>query len=114
MGVFGKIDIVASAPGKILPSGRIKVVQPFATGVVRAIHVQDGETVKAGDVLIELDPTMSNAERDHLRSDLAAARLDVARLQASVAGDRSAGRSIRRRMPPPRWLRRRASSSSTR
>lgn len=82
---IGKIDIVASAPGKILPSGRVKVVQPFATGVVRAIHVQEGESVKKGDVLIELDPTMNNAERDHLRSDLAAARLDVARLKASVA-----------------------------
>ncbi|MFX8942101.1 biotin/lipoyl-binding protein, partial [Acinetobacter baumannii] len=52
----GTIDIVASAPGKIVSSGRSKVIQPFETGVVRAIHVQDGQTVRAGDVLIELDP----------------------------------------------------------
>ena len=39
-------------------------------GVVRAIHVQDGQQVKAGDVLIELDPTANAADRDHLRSDL--------------------------------------------
>src|ERR1700753_2419720 len=56
---FGQIDIVASAPGKIIPTGRTKVVQPFETGVVRAIHVADGAPVKAGDVLIELDPTIN-------------------------------------------------------
>ena len=46
------------------------MVQPFETGVVRAIHVQDGQRVKAGDVLIELDPTVNAAERDHLHDDL--------------------------------------------
>src|SRR6266581_9206661 len=66
---LGKIDIVASAPGKIIPTGRTKVIQPFETGVVRAIHVRDGQSVKAGQVLIELDPTMNEAERNHLRSD---------------------------------------------
>ena len=47
--MLGKIDIVASAPGKIVPSGRTKVIQPFETGVVRAIHVRDGQRVKAGE-----------------------------------------------------------------
>src|SRR6202034_3147290 len=60
---FGQVDIVTTAPGKILPSGSIKVIQPFETGVVRAIHVQDGQAVAKGDVLIELDPTISNADR---------------------------------------------------
>src|SRR5215510_8181985 len=59
---WGTIDIVASATGKILPSGRVKVIQPFETGVVRSIRVQDGQAVKAGDVLIELDPTPNEAE----------------------------------------------------
>src|ERR1700681_1781431 len=67
---WGTIDIVASATGKIVPNGRIKVIQPFETGVVRSIRVQDGQVVKAGDVLIELDPTANEAERDHLHSDL--------------------------------------------
>jgi hemolysin D len=83
--VVGRIDIVASAPGKIIPSGRTKVVQPFETGVVRAIHVRDGQNVKIGDVLIELDPTMNEAERNHLRSDLIAAQLDAARLRAALS-----------------------------
>ena len=84
---WGTIDIVASAPGKVVPSGRTKVIQPFETGVVRSILVQDGQTVKAGEVLIELDPTANAAERDHMRNDLLAERLNVARLRAALAGE---------------------------
>src|SRR6266540_94730 len=84
---FGQIDIVASAPGKIIPGGRTKLIQPFETGVVRAIHVRDGQTVKAGDVLIELDPTMTEADNERQKSDLLAAELDAARLRAALAED---------------------------
>src|SRR5262252_6799997 len=83
---WGTIDIVASATGKILPSGRVKVIQPFETGVVRSIRVQDGQAVKAGDVLIELDQTANEAERDHLHNDLLAERLNIARLRAALSG----------------------------
>jgi hemolysin D len=82
----GTIDIVASATGKIVPSGRTKVIQPFETGVVRSIRVQDGQAVRAGDVLIELDPTVNAAERDHLHNDLLAEQLNIARLRAALAG----------------------------
>jgi hemolysin D len=84
---IGTVDIVAVAPGKIIPSGRTKTIQPFETGVVRAIHVRDGQNVRAGDVLLELDPTMSGAELGHLKSDLVAAQLDAARLRAALAGE---------------------------
>jgi hemolysin D len=84
---FGTVDIVAAAPGKIIPTGRTKVIQPFETGVVRAIHVRDGQSVKAGDLLIELDPTISGAELGHLKSDLASADLEVARLRAGLSGN---------------------------
>ena len=83
--IFGHVDIVASASGKVVPSGRVKLIQPFETGVVSAIHVHDGQSVKAGDVLIELDPTMTAAEQEHIRSDLIAAQLDVARLRAALS-----------------------------
>jgi hemolysin D len=82
---WGTIDIVASATGKIVPSGRTKVVQPFETGVVRFIRVEDGQTVKAGEVLIELDPTVNAADRDHLHNDLVAEQLNIARLRAGLA-----------------------------
>jgi hemolysin D len=83
---WGTIDIVASAAGKVVPSGRTKVIQPFETGVVRSIRVQDGQTVRAGDVLIELDPTVNAAERDRLRNDLLAEQLNIARLHSALAG----------------------------
>jgi hemolysin D len=82
---FGRVDIIATAPGKIVPTGRSKVIQPFETGVVRAVHVQEGQTVKAGDVLVELDPTEAAAERDRLQSELTSALLDAARLRAALS-----------------------------
>jgi len=84
---LGTVDIVASAKGKIIPSGRTKVVQPFETGVVAAIHVRDGQLVDAGETLIELDTTMNDADLKHFESDLVAARLDIARLQAALADE---------------------------
>ena len=84
---WGTIEIVASATGKIVPSGRTKVIQSFETGVVRSIRVQDGQAVKAGDVLIELDPTVNAAERDRLRNDLLAEQLNITRLRAAFASD---------------------------
>ncbi len=81
---IGQVDIVATAQGKIVPSGRTKVVQPLEIGTVRAIHVEDGQAVKAGQLLIELDPTMNNAELEHLEADWMAARLDVARMRAAL------------------------------
>jgi hemolysin D len=83
---WGTVDIVAAAPGKIVPSGSTKVIQPFETGIVRSIRVEDGQAVRAGDVLIELDPTLNTAERDHLRNDLLAEQLNIARLRAALAG----------------------------
>jgi hemolysin D len=82
---LGHVDIVATATGKIIPTGHSKVIQPFETGVVRAIRVADGQTVAAGDVLIELDPTINKSETAHLHSDLQSAQLDIARLHAALA-----------------------------
>ena len=83
---LARVDIVATATGQIVPSGRTKLIQPLESGVVRAIHVRDGQSVKAGELLIELDPTVVEAELGHLQSDLVAARLEAARLQAALSG----------------------------
>jgi len=83
---FGWIDIVAIAQGKIIPSGYSKVVQPYETGVIAAIHVQDGHVVKRGDVLIELDPTLNRADRDRAANEYQAAKVEAARLRALIAG----------------------------
>jgi hemolysin D len=87
---FGRVDIVAVAKGKIIPTGHTKIVQPFEIGVVRAIQVHDGQRVNVGDVLIELDPTMNQADLDHQRNDLMAARIDIARLTAALGSENDA------------------------
>ncbi len=83
---FGWIDIVATAQGKIIPSGYSKTIQPYETGVIASIHVQDGQTVKKGDVLIELDPTLNRADRDRAVNEYRAAKVEAVRLRALIAG----------------------------
>lgn len=81
---FGKMDIVAVAQGKIVPSDRTKIVQSFEPATVKAIYVRDGQRVKAGDILVELDATTSEADTTRIRNELAATRLDVARSRAMI------------------------------
>ncbi|MDY0870631.1 HlyD family type I secretion periplasmic adaptor subunit [Dongia rigui] len=81
----GEIDIVAVGQGKIVPSGRTKVIQAFETGVVTNIAVEEGQHVEKGALLIELDSTLTGADTDRLTQELTARRLDVARLR-SVLG----------------------------
>ncbi|MBI5648636.1 MAG: HlyD family type I secretion periplasmic adaptor subunit, partial [Ignavibacteriae bacterium] len=77
--------IVGVAPGKIVPSGRTKTIQPLERSVVSAIHVADGQHVKADEVLVELDPTASLADRARLVKEQEAVVLDQLRLAALVA-----------------------------
>ena len=83
---LGKIDIIVSAPGRIIPSGKVKEIQPLEIGVVKAIHVHDGDHVAAGDVLVELDPTTNAAEGEKIEHELMHARLDAARLKGLLSG----------------------------
>jgi hemolysin D len=77
----GSVDIIATAQGKIVPTGRTKIIQPLEAGVVRSIHVQDGQKVKAGEILIEIDSTINESERERLHKELITTSLDVARFK---------------------------------
>lgn len=79
---FGKIDVVASASGKVIPTDYVKYIQSSEIGVVRAIHVRNGQSVGKGDILIELDPTDSSADLDRLHQERMTAALEIARLIA--------------------------------
>jgi hemolysin D len=78
---FGKIDIIATAHGRVIPVGDTKVIQPVEIGTVQAIRVADGDTVKKGQILIELDPTQTEADRDRYHEELRRAELNLAELQ---------------------------------
>jgi hemolysin D len=84
---IGRLDIVATANGRVIPSGQIKVIQPLEIGVVKRIAVANGDHVSAGDLLVELDTTTNAADRDRVAHDLMQAELDVARLHAALAGN---------------------------
>jgi len=82
---IGKLDVVVTAPGRIIPADRVKIIQPTELGVVRAIHVQDGQRVRAGQLLVELDPTAAGADDAQARTGLMAAQIDRARSQAVLS-----------------------------
>ncbi len=95
--IFGQIEIVAVAQGKIIASGHTKVIQPMEVATVKAIYVTDGQTVKAGDVLIDLDATQSTSDLTRITEDLLDARIEAGRAQAfldAIQGRKSAAMHI--------------------
>ena len=83
---IGKIDIITVAQGKIIPGDYSKIIQPLETGVVKAIHVRDGQHVTKGDVLIELDAASSTADTERLNNERTSAMVSAKRLRALLDG----------------------------
>ena len=80
--ILGHVDIVAVAPGRIVVSERTKTLQPLEAGVVRRVLVKDGDSVQAGQVLVELDATNATADGASVNEQLAAASAEALRAQA--------------------------------
>ena len=76
---FGRLDVHATAPGKIETAGYAKVIEPLDPGKIAAIHVERGQTVKAGDLLLELDPAEANADALSAQDALNASVAEIAR-----------------------------------
>lgn len=81
---FGKLDIIATAEGKLVTQTLLKIVQPAESGVVKQLLVNEGDSVKAGQVLARLDTTLATADKNSISSDLATQQLQVRRLQAEL------------------------------
>lgn len=79
---FGKIDIVAVAQGKVVPSERVKIIQPLETAVIERIHVEEGQAVKAGDTLITLNTNITEADVRRFRQEWQGTALKRIRLTA--------------------------------
>jgi hemolysin D len=82
---LGEVDVVAVAEGRLTPQGRLQSVETLESGVVRAIHVREGQVVTEGQVLIELDATFTDADADAARAELETARLQRRRALALLA-----------------------------
>lgn len=83
--VIGRTDIVVNAQGKVIPNGRTKTVGALEVARVLALHVEEGQVVRAGEVLIELDPRLSDTEQDKAQGELQAATLQRERAAALLA-----------------------------
>jgi len=95
--IIGRVDVVATASGKVIPSGSVKQIQSIEIGSVRAIHVRNGQHVEAGQLLVELDPTLVGAEAEQANKNLLSAEVDAAR-NAALLGHLDGHRS---RFVPP-------------
>ncbi len=80
--ILGKVDIVAVAPGRVVVSERTKVIQPLEPSVVQRVLVKDGDRVQAGQLLVELDPTMAMADSGNVGEQLAQGQSELLRTTA--------------------------------
>ncbi len=83
---YGRVDVVVTARGKVIPVGEVKTVQPLTVGVVRAIRVKPGDFVEEGQVLMEIDPSDIEPELESMRADLAQVELEVLRIESLLSG----------------------------
>jgi hemolysin D len=84
--VFGRLDIIASSAGRLVPQTYLKIVQPADAGIVQEILVKEGQTVAAGQVLMRLDPKLAQADLHTLRSEAGSKALSLRRIDAELAG----------------------------
>lgn len=84
--ILGKVDEVAVATGRIIPVGQVKVIQPEDKGVVKNILVKEGQSVKQGQVLVELDETFTGADLAKTKKEIAYYQLEIERLTAEQDG----------------------------
>jgi hemolysin D len=84
--IFGRLDIVAVAEGKLVPQSYLKIVQPAEQGIVKEILIKEGEYVKKGQVLMRMDSAISNAEGKSLASEASKLCLALRRIDAELGG----------------------------
>jgi len=84
--VFGRLDIVAVADGKLVPVSYLKIVQPAEQGIVKEILVREGQVVSEGQVLIRMDSVMTQADVTTIETEYHNKRLALKRIDAQLAG----------------------------
>jgi len=82
--IFGKLDITASADGRLVPQTYVKIVQPADAGIVQEILVKEGESVHTGQVLMRMDTQLAEADAKTIGNDLALRSLQLRRIDAEL------------------------------
>ena len=84
--LIARLDIVAVADGKLVPSSYLKIVQPVEAGVVKEILVREGEVVREGQVLMRMDAVLSESDLRSMTAEFQARRLALKRIDAQLNG----------------------------
>lgn len=79
--IFSKVDMVAVARGKVIPNGRVKVIQSVEEGIISAIYIDEGDEVKKGDTLLELDRTMKEVDENAILKSIAVLKAEAELLE---------------------------------
>jgi len=83
---FLEVDVVVSARGKVIPDGDIKIIQSLDTGVIKKIMVREGDYVKEGQPLVEIDPTIDVADIQGKKKNLSFHKLTRERVESIISG----------------------------
>ncbi|MCV0380516.1 MAG: HlyD family type I secretion periplasmic adaptor subunit [Nitratireductor sp.] len=86
---LGKIDIVATAQGKVQPAGRVKTIQSLESGRVSSAIAINGAPVKKGDTLLRLDAGEAQSDETALIGNLTSLEGEIARRKAVLQAIRS-------------------------
>ncbi len=81
----GRLDIIAIAPGRIVPQNYLQIVQTAESGIVTELLVREGDRVVAGQVLARMDQRFSGADKRTLENEFALKRLQLRRIDAELA-----------------------------
>lgn len=84
--IFGSVDRIVVAPGKIATRTPLLVMQPFTTSRILQINVKAGDHVRKGDVLVIFDPAFAQADVASLQHKVETLTAQTARLDAELAG----------------------------
>jgi len=83
---LGRLDVVATAEGRLVPAAQLKIVQPSEGGILRALLVREGDRVRSGQLLARMDIQAAEADARTVRAELALRRLQLRRVEAELAG----------------------------
>lgn len=83
--VAAPLASAAIASGSVSPEGSRRTIQHLEGGIIRAIHVREGDIVEAGQLLYTLEPTQAQAQLDRNHNQLRRLRATLSRLEAHLA-----------------------------
>jgi len=84
--VLASLDVIVRTEGRVIPAGRSQIIQHLEGGIVRAVLVQEGQAVQAGQTLVELSDIQARSSLGQDRTKVAALRGREARLLAELNG----------------------------